>query len=614
MAVRSKQAIAKMLSQSLLLFLVLPLCWGADDHFRDITKNVFGNESGYLAAFADFNSDKSIDVFVLIAQDSSKGFTQIDLNQALISRFSEEKFTRTTLLKDLPHRVDSIIPADFDGDRIQDVLLYSKETSTITIYWGTGDYANATNLLDLVSVKDVHAEPSLFDFDGDRIVDILTSNDSSRISRRVITCEGRSCNRNRTLGKSESTLAPMAVYHSNSFVDLNGDLNPDLLISTEKHFEIWIWKAPGEWELSPHNRPYPEGLRASDIGQSVLVDFDSSGKLSHLVQRSTRSSDQILVWVPKANSTFAGNWQPVFTLKSFKFWTDTSYQNEVNAMMALKSADLDQDGYPDFMAIYVDPSDPRNVKRGVVSLLNRPCDKDGACPLGRTLTPVYNPGDFKKFPRVTNLGFFDIRENGKMDVLVTTGDLKQANWSISALENTYAEDACFIKVITVSGLCAKDRCIEKKNIIEYGYNQPGPVVTYSIIDSEGKMRSSMASQLYQTSHGSLQLPYILFGIGLSPNFVESLEVRMPGLNRSHQWTQIIPNSQMLVIPSPATEPSQWQNKLFITPSRKMLVTGITLLGVVVVNVFIILALHMMEKKADKIERAQQAHRFNFDAM
>lgn len=128
------------------------------------------------------------------------------------------------------------------------------------------------------------------------------------------------------------------------------------------------------------------------------------------------------------------------------------------------------------------------------------------------------------------------------------------------------------------------------------------------------MRRSVASQLYQTSHGALQLPYILFGIGLSPNFVESLEVRMPGLNRSHQWTQIIPNSQMLVIPNPISEPSLWQNKLFITPSRKMLVTGITLFGVVLVNVIIILALHLMEKKADKIERQQQAHRFNFDAM
>lgn len=71
---------------------------------------------------------------------------------------------------------------------------------------------------------------------------------------------------------------------------------------------------------------------------------------------------------------------------------------------------------------------------------------------------------------------------------------------------------------------------------------------------------------------------------------------------------------MLVIPSPQDQPPQWQNKLFITPSRKMLVTGITLFGVVIVNVIIILALHMMEKKADKIERAQMAHRFNFDAM
>ena len=98
MAVRSMQVIARMLCPNLLLLLAFPLCWGADDHFRDITRIVFKNESGYLAAFADFNSDKSIDVFVLIAPTPGKGFTQVDLNQAQISRFSEDPFTVGFLL------------------------------------------------------------------------------------------------------------------------------------------------------------------------------------------------------------------------------------------------------------------------------------------------------------------------------------------------------------------------------------------------------------------------------------------------------------------------------------------------------------------------------------
>lgn len=75
------------------IVVLLPmLCWTADDHFRDISSGVFTDNSGYLAAFGDFNSDKAIDVFVLKAKHRGGGFRNVILNQAPNSRISEENF------------------------------------------------------------------------------------------------------------------------------------------------------------------------------------------------------------------------------------------------------------------------------------------------------------------------------------------------------------------------------------------------------------------------------------------------------------------------------------------------------------------------------------------
>ena len=56
---------------------------------------------------------------------------------------------------------------------------------------------------------------------------------------------------------------------------------------------------------------------------------------------------------------------------------------------------------------------------------------------------------------------------------------------------------------------------------------------------------------------ALQLPYTIFGLGLAPNFLDYMFVNVTNVNgssRSHTWSQIIPNSQMYVIPFPPESP------------------------------------------------------------
>ena len=70
-----------------------------------------------------------------------------------------------------------------------------------------------------------------------------------------------------------------------------------------------------------------------------------------------------------------------------------------------------------------------------------------------------------------------------------------------------------------------------------------------------------ASQLSQSAYMALQMPYIIFGIGTTPNFVEHLTVSILAKAsgdlikpQKKEWPQIIPNSQLVVSPNPRHMP------------------------------------------------------------
>ena len=70
------------------------------------------------------------------------------------------------------------------------------------------------------------------------------------------------------------------------------------------------------------------------------------------------------------------------------------------------------------------------------------------------------------------------------------------------------------------------------------------------------------------------MPYTIFGLGMAPNFVDYLTSNISG--QSHSWPQIIPNSQLYVIPF--GDSSSWDLKLMITTSKNIVMTGLALVG------------------------------------
>uniref|UniRef100_H2Y719 T-cell immunomodulatory protein TIP C2 domain-containing protein n=1 Tax=Ciona savignyi TaxID=51511 RepID=H2Y719_CIOSA len=142
----------------------------------------------------------------------------------------------------------------------------------------------------------------------------------------------------------------------------------------------------------------------------------------------------------------------------------------------------------------------------------------------------------------------------------------------------------------------------------------------------GNQRFS-AVQLSQSAHLSLQLPYVSFGLGRLPNFIDSITVFVPlplipssaGSQNKYEvlhstWTMLIPNSKLYVIPYPVNDTSMWRNILVVTPSRNIVSTAIVLLSTCFIVAITTTILHCLERREDKREKIREAHRFHFDAM
>lgn len=130
-------------------------------------------------------------------------------------------------------------------------------------------------------------------------------------------------------------------------------------------------------------------------------------------------------------------------------------------------------------------------------------------------------------------------------------------------------------------------------------------------------RVGIQCQLPQTSHRTFHSPFLLFGLGRSPNFVDEVNLTSPRapnfLNQRTNLKQLVPNSRIMVSP-PKSKDDQWISRLYLTPSNLILKSVVILACVCIVLLLLVFGLHFRERRQDKKERQSQTHRFHFDAM
>ncbi|XP_017281343.1 T-cell immunomodulatory protein [Kryptolebias marmoratus] len=565
---------------------------------QDVTAELFGSAKyGTVAAFGDFNSDKQTDIFIIKEQSE----LVIYLADSTIPYFKPKVHISKDILPNYAV-ITSVVPGDYDGDSQMDVLLTANINSpqtTVLVFWGNNQTLEAGVGLHLN--KTFTDQPLVMDFNGDMIPDIFGAVNLTSTEICYLT------NRNQVWKKALNSSVKMRIPHSNAFIDLNKDFTADLFLTTEENkFETWINK--------DGNFTKAEVISAPDVktvGQSSFVDFDGDGYQDHLLPACLdEACQQSAIYLVKPGSE---KWVPI--LSDFK-QRETVWgfvPGTIKQPLVLHLGDYNLDGFPDALVILRNTS---GSGQRAFLLENVPCDIPTCVEIKRTFHIHWDQSDLGAIQNAVMATFFDIYEDGILDMFVLSNAENQKDLMIHALKNNFEADAYFVKVMVLSGLCS-NACPE--DVKPFGVNQPGPYVMYTTADSNGYLKNASAGQLSQSAHFSLQLPYTVLGLGRSANFLDHLFVGIPREPeqkdiRKQEWTAIIPNSQLIVIPFPHDKPRSWSAKLYLTPSNSVLLTAIALIGVCVFILVIIGILHWKEKKADDREKRQEAHRFHFDAM
>uniref|UniRef100_A0A146LKX2 T-cell immunomodulatory protein n=1 Tax=Lygus hesperus TaxID=30085 RepID=A0A146LKX2_LYGHE len=588
-----------------LILLVCVLHWG---HATDITSTVFGKPlEGIPAAFGDFNSDEYPDLFVI--KDNTF--------EILLGRDSEpliQKSPGDKLKCKFDAMVTSIVPGDYDGDAIMDVLVTlsrpvsglsceEKHVQEIKVLWGSGDSIECGAKWD----KPLYmcGQPLAMDWNEDMIIDLFGSVNNTRAFWVFNTNRTFPAIKHMTSGNREPDDGKqLRIPHSHAFIDLNSDYNPDMFVTTNEGFEVWL-KDPNDVEgfaFSRQTTLFPNGLAFK--GQSIFLDTELKGKLDHILPACydiACTNSSMFVYV---NNRWL-NLRVNFHDKSNDVWgfVPPTTASIIHSTITLHAGDYNMDGFPDILATLQSGN-----RKKTFLLMNEQCVAD-CSQYSRTFTIAWD----KLSPNNnnTNMGvFYDFMQDGKLDIIFVNDK------NITAFKNNLDYDANFIKVMVITG--RKDQA---QRIIPdptgrrnrtYGTNLPGPLTSYNATDLDDEPRASVSAQLSQSAYLSLHLPYTLFGLGRTPNFVDELRVGVYG--KSKKWSQIIPNSQMVVIPIPLQDPTHWMVRLFVTPSKLIIQSFVALLGTCMLLTLIIAVLWWKERREDRRESRQEVHRFNYSGL
>lgn len=144
----------------------------------DITGNVFGSlTDGMPAAFGDFNSDELTDVFVLRDEGKSLEIFLADEEEPLLRRASPP------LKCSFQNHITSVVPGDFDGDALMDVLVTTVKKrlegdvdrisdTLVYILYGGATFLNCTE----EPIIKMIGQPLALDYNQDMIIDLFGTN------------------------------------------------------------------------------------------------------------------------------------------------------------------------------------------------------------------------------------------------------------------------------------------------------------------------------------------------------------------------------------------------------------------------------------------------------
>lgn len=492
------------------------------------------------AAFGDFNSDELTDVFVLRKDRKTLEILLASDQEPLL----QPNANLSCVFKDV---VTSVVPGDFDGDVFMDVLVFTmnKETKNMRahILWGGNGQMSCPN--ETEPIVEMHGQPLTVDYNQDMIIDLFGLDTEDRRTFWIFNKNRTSPTAIRMEPSHElRELLPIRKPHSNAFLDLDADFLPDLVVTTKKYFEVWRGVPDGFKFNRTIDLPFNISTKSSfagHVGQSLYLDVELTGKIELVLPICTTAdceSSAIMihkdgVW-HNLDIKFQDNdhvvWGFVPHDASARLYTDT---------ITLRGGDFNMDGYPDLLAtLRSHPRDPANSQTRSFLLLNTECE---ACSdFNRTFEVRWNA--LNPFTNESVMAvFYDFYQDGVLDVILVEFDKNTKIYKTAAFKNSLDYDANFVKVMVLTGLTNGKYPISPgtlgKKKRTYGTNLPGPSIAYEITTQEGITQHAIAAQLPQSAHFSLNLPYTTFGLGRTPNFIDTLTIGVSFEQRKSRWNR-----------------------------------------------------------------------------
>ncbi len=422
--------------------------------------------------------------------------------------------------------------------------------------------------------------------------------------------------------------------HSSAFIDINGDCINDLLIHStnnngEQNLEIWIGRKNAYGDVKYCLKEIKRIKK--DFGLFSLSDVNNDGHLD--IVFPIRNSQPPAIFIAYNQKFFDYEWTKnycesvqsikydkneklfdefdnniitnvinikYFILVLFKIYFIVKYQftevfnltNEENLVfyesekspLLIRFGDLNLDSFADIITVMKNITDDTRFFR---IIMNTPIKADQPIRIKNSYFDYSKTHKYIIYTDVEYVSFFDLDENGQLDVLMTRK--KNQDYNITGFFNVEAYDNFFLKSLTT------------KSRNNFFSSEIGTNYRYYVTDLKGERKLKVGMQHAQISCLNLDLPYSFMGIGPSYNYVENYHVATSS-SKNHTdsylkvFTPIIPNSQLLIYNyNEETNVDNWELDLIVTPISKILLVVIVILAILAILLVVIIVLHFMEK-------------------
>ncbi|CAI5446215.1 unnamed protein product [Caenorhabditis angaria] len=573
---------------------------------------------GRVCAFADFDSDRNTDILMV-----RNGNLTISLQETKLWEVLEPlKFVNSTSWKIGDPKEDNLVECatgDFDGDSRIDVLVSIRRGNNQykhTLY--ISRISNGIEEFDALEIDEILAEPAMsIDINSDGFSDIVGFLPNGSLYCSSVDVTGMILT---DCSKSFNSFPIKLTNYEGMphlFVDINGDLRADIVFMTKDSDGSLVMRVFQQQKIGWVEKTWIPKLSIAQyafVGAPIPMDYDGDGMIDLLVPICRELACTHVTSL--ASYSFTKGWSNVaIDMQELEIIRADPYSR-----VLFRVGDYFANGFPDLLTVVYSSNIENKTRTKSVKLIQntecKNCEKNGTRKFEFSNLELVQTGGMA-IGSIDMAVFFDLLEDGKLDLLVEYKNVKHNGSSIGFMVNKNEFDTTFLKVQIFNGVCNVNCDDRTKDL------GPGSTVTlsgscgsFSMSDGWGGSSQSIQCQTPSTSYRTLNLPYLFFGLGRSPNFVDELNMGIPKYkDMKSQWfnslKQIVPNSRIMVQP---TESGHWLSRLYVTPSQLILQSILVITSVCGILLMVALFLHYREKKEDRYERQQQSHQFHFDAM